>query len=80
MTYYQIMLNLYNKDDPKVQCNIWANYDKNGFFIKLTNLYGEELPNIINNEIYVKNNTWVLKDHFFKLYHHYNYLKKDYYS
>ena len=63
-TYPQKLVTFYKLESPDIQRGVWANYDKSGNFINLTNYYGKKLELIGPDRVRIDGEVWVCKDHF----------------
>ena len=63
-TYPQKLITFYKLDSPDIQRGVWANYDKNGNFLNLTNYYGHRLDLIGPDRVRIDGEVWVCKDNF----------------
>ena len=63
-TYPQKLVTFYKLESPDIQRGVWANYDKNGNFIKLTNYYGKELILLEQDRVNIDGKIWVCKESF----------------
>ena len=62
--YPQKLVTFYKLESPDIQRGLWANYDKNGIFINLTNYYGKELTLLEPNRVNIDGKVWVCKELF----------------
>ena len=63
-TYPQKLVTFYKLESPDIQRGVWANYDKNGNFINLTNSYGKELILLEQDRSTIDGKIWVCKESF----------------
>ncbi|ENU19516.1 hypothetical protein F994_02376 [Acinetobacter bohemicus ANC 3994] len=63
-TYPQKLVTFYKLESPDIQRGVWANYDKNGNFINLTNYYGKELILLEQDRVNIDGKIWVCKESF----------------
>jgi hypothetical protein len=63
-TYPQKLVTFYKLESPDIQRGVWANYDKNGNFINLTNYYGKELTLLEQDRVNIDGKIWVCKESF----------------
>ena len=63
-TYPQKLITFYKLDSPDIQRGVWANYDKNGNFLNLTNYYGKRLDLIEPDRVRIDGEVWVCKENF----------------
>ena len=63
-TYPQKLVTFYKLESPDIQRGVWANYDKNGNFIILTNYYGKELILLEQDRVNIDGKIWVCKESF----------------
>ena len=63
-TYPQKLVTFYKLESPDIQRGVWANYDKNGNFINLTNYYGKELILLEQDRGTIDGKIWVCKESF----------------
>lgn len=63
-TYPQKLVTFYKLESPDIQRGVWANYDKNGNFINLTNYYGKELILLEQDRVNIDGKIWVCKEPF----------------
>ena len=63
-TYPQKLVTFYKLESPDIQRGVWANYDKNGNFINLTNYYGKELILLEQDRVNIDRKIWVCKESF----------------
>ena len=63
-TYPQKLVTFYKLESPDTQRGVWANYDKNGNFINLTNYYGKELILLEQDRVNIDGKIWVCKESF----------------
>jgi len=64
ITYPQKLVTFYKLESPDIQRGVWANYDKNGNFINLTNYYGKELILLEQDRVNIDGKIWVCKESF----------------
>lgn len=69
MIFPQVLLTFYKESNPSSQRCAWANYNEAGFFVNMTNYYGEVLDLSKDHKISIDNEVWVLKDHLNKFYY-----------
>ena len=60
----QKLVTFYKLESPDIQRGVWANYDKNGNFINLTNYYGKELILLEQDRVNIDGKIWVCKESF----------------
>lgn len=63
-TYPQKLVTFYKLESPDIQRGVWANYDKNGNFINLTNYYGKELILLEQDRVNIDGKIWFCKESF----------------
>ena len=63
-TYPQKLVTFYKLESPDIQRGVWANYDKNGNFINLTNYYGKVLILLEQDRVNIDGKIWVCKESF----------------
>ncbi|OTG91208.1 hypothetical protein B9T24_15840 [Acinetobacter sp. ANC 4654] len=63
-TYPQKLVTFYKLESPDIHRGVWANYDKNGNFINLTNYYGKELILLEQDRVNIDGKIWVCKESF----------------
>lgn len=63
-TYPQKLVTFYKLESPDIQRGVWANYDKNGNFINLTNYYGKVLILLEQDRVNIDGKIWFCKESF----------------
>ena len=66
-TYPQKLVTFYKLESPDIQRGVWANYDKNGNFINLTNYYGKELILLEQDRVNIDGKYGFVRSHSDKL-------------